>query len=76
MLRQRGLVQPIRYDGDINENIMTQMKTVGQRKQHGNHTSRHLRLGMSITHLDDTEVAALAKTEGVLREGTICLGGV
>lgn len=41
------------------------MKTVGQKKQHGNHTSRDLGLGMSITHLDDREAAALAKAEGM-----------
>ena len=63
--KRRGLVQPIRYDAHANENMKTQMKTTGQKKQYGNHTSRDLRLGMSITHLDDREVAALAKAEGV-----------
>ena len=63
--QRKGLVQPIRYDGDVNENVKTQMKTKGQKKQHGNHTSRDSRLGMRVTHLDDREVAALAKAEGM-----------
>lgn len=29
--KRRGLVQTIRYDGDVNENMKTQMKTGGRR---------------------------------------------
>lgn len=57
-------MQTIRYDGDVNENMMTQKKTVGQKKQHGNHTSRDLP-GHEYNTLRDREVAALAQAEGV-----------